>query len=286
MPIEMRSFLISGAIAQVLATDPDSGKTAYDPATFKVSVQKEGSEEVLVATDARHRTADPLLTVTTDDARRANLTVEDLAQQWQASLQSSLLAALERRQPEAIHRNAEFIVWAAVALAILTLAGIVLFRFLRNRTAATTVAWIVPVLWLAAITYALLQFPQTVGYGQTVIRIAARVVLVWIAAFVADRLFAIAIRQAVHWWARIGVPPGAQGRSLLRVPTMSNALAGFSTVIIVVIAIIGTLSVLQVPVASVVTIGGIAAVAIGFAAQSLVRDCLGGLLSAVRRSVR
>ena len=124
---------------------------------------------MLVATDERHRTADPLLTVTTDDARRANLTVEDLAQQWQASLQSSLLAALERRQPEAIHRNAEFIVWAAVALAILTLAGIVLFRFLRNRTAATIVAWIVPVLWLAAITSRCVQFPQTVGYGQSVI---------------------------------------------------------------------------------------------------------------------
>jgi moderate conductance mechanosensitive channel len=278
MPIEMRSFLIAGAIAQVLATDPDSGKTVYDPASFKVQLQKEGAEDVLVVTDARHQTPYPILTVTTDDARRANLTVADLAQQWQASLHSALAAALERRQPEAIHRNTEFIVWAAVALAILTLAGIVLFRFLRNRTAATTIAWIVPVLWLAAITYALLQFPQTVGYGQTVVRIASRVVLVWIAAFIADRLFAIAIRQAVHWWARIGVPPGAQGRSLLRVPTMSNALVGFCTVIIVVIAIIGTLSVLQVPVASVVTIGGIAAVAIGFAAQSLVRDCLGGLL--------
>lgn len=282
MPIETRSFLIAGAIAQVLATDPDSGKTAYDPATFKVSLQKvslqkEGSEEVLVASDARHQTPAPILTVTTDDARRANLTVAELAQQWQASLQSALVVALERRQPEAIHRNAELIVDAAVALAILTLVGIVLFRFLRNRTAATTIAWIVPVLWLAAITYALLQFPQTVGYGQGIIRLAARVAFVWIAALVADRLVAVAIRQAVHWWAAIG-PPGAQARSLLRVPTMSKALGGFSTVIIVGIAALATLSVLQVPIASVVTIGGIAAVAIGFAAQSLVRDCLGGLL--------
>ena len=44
MPIETRSFLITGAIAQLLAIDPDSDNTAYDPATFKVSVQKQGSE--------------------------------------------------------------------------------------------------------------------------------------------------------------------------------------------------------------------------------------------------
>ena len=91
-------------------------------------------------------------------------------------------------------------------------------------------------------------------------------------------MFAIAIRQAVHGWARFGDPPGAQGRSLLRVPTMSNALVGLQHRHHHFIAIIGTLSVLQVPIASVVTIGGIAAVAIGFAAQSLVRDFLNGLL--------
>jgi small-conductance mechanosensitive channel len=278
MPIQTRSFLISGAISQVLATDPDSGKTVYDPATFKVSLQEEGAEYVLVVSDARHTTPYPILTVTTDDARRANVTVADLASQWQASLQSALSQALERRQPEAIHRNAEISIRAAIALAVLTLAGLLLFRFLRNRQAATIVAWLLPVVWLAAITYALLQFPQTVSYGEAIRRTAVRVALVWIGAFVADQVVATAIRQVVHWWATIGKPPGAQARSLLRVPTMSKALVGFSTCIIVVIAILGMLAVLQVPIASVVTIGGIAAVAIGFAAQSLVRDCLGGLL--------
>ncbi len=277
MPIEMRSFLIAGAISQLLSTDLDSDKTTYDPASFKVATQKEGSEAVLVATDARHRTPYPILTVTTDDARRANLTVADLAQLWQASLQSALVAALARRQPESIHRNTEFILRASIVLAVLSLIGILLFRFLSNRAAATIAAWVLLLLWVAAITYALLQFPQTVGYGQGIVRLAWRVAFVWIAAFIADRLVAIAIRQAVHWWAMIG-PPGVQARSLLRVPTMSKALIGFSTFIIIIIAVLVTLSELQVPIASVVTIGGIAAVAIGFAAQSLVRDCLGGLL--------
>jgi len=277
MPIQTRSFLIAGAISQVLATDPDSGKTVYDPASFKVSVQKEGAEDVLVVSDARHPTPYPILTVTTDDARRANSNVADLAVLWQSALQNALVQALERRQPEAIHRNAELSIRAAIALALLTLAGLLLFRFLRNRAAATILAWILLLVWIAAITYALLQFPQTVVYGQGIIRTAVRVVFVWLGALIADRLIALAIRQAVHWWAMLG-PPGRQARSLLRVPTISGALVGFTTFIIVIIGVLATLSVLQVPIASVVTIGGIAAVAIGFAAQSLVRDCLGGLL--------
>ena len=44
------------------------------------------------------------------------------------------------------------------------------------------------------------------------------------------------------------------------------------------IAILVTLGVLNIPIASVVTIGGIAALAIGFAAQTLVKDVLNGLL--------
>jgi small conductance mechanosensitive channel len=278
MPIQTRSFLIAGAISQVLATDPDAGKTVYDPATFKVSLQKEGADYVLEVSDARHSVPNPILTVTADDARRANTTVGSLAAQWQASLQSALSQALERRQPEAIHRNTEISVRAAIALAVLTLAGLLLFRFLRDRRTATIIAWLLPVVWIVAITYALLQFPLTVSYGEVIRRTTIRVALVWIGGYVADQVVATAIRQVVHWWATFAQPPGAQARSLLRVPTMSKALVGFSTSIIVVIAILATLAVLQVPIASVVTIGGIAAVAIGFAAQSLVRDCLGGLL--------
>jgi len=278
MPIETRAFLIASAIGQVLSTESATGKTVYDPASLKVSIQKEGSENVLVVTDAHHQAPFPILTVTTVDARRANLTVAELSQVWQGALESALVKALERRQPAAIHRNAELILRAAIALAVLTLIGIALFRFLRNRTAATIAAWSILLLWACAVTYALLQFPQTVGFGHGVIRVTVRVAFVWIAAFVADRLIALAIRQAVRWWALIGVPPGSQARSLLRVPTMSKALGGFSRFIIIVVAIIGTLSELEVPIASVVTIGGIAAVAIGLAAQNLVRDCLGGLL--------
>lgn len=279
MPLASRVFLIDGAIADVLATDPDSEQTRYDPNTFRVEAIKEGGEYALVATDDRHKVAPlPILTVTADDARYNNTTIANLAQQWQSRLQSALSQALERRQPGWQKRALTDVVRVAVILAILSLAGVLFFRTLKNRTLAVVVAWSLVLVWGGGITYALLLFPQTIEYGHTILHAAISFAAIIIVAFLFDWLLGIAIRQAVRALATFGVAEGAQARALLRVPTMSRALDGFKRFIIVFVALLGGLSALQIPVASVVTIGGIAAVAIGFAAQTLVRDFLNGLL--------
>jgi moderate conductance mechanosensitive channel len=278
MPLTSRVFLIDSAIAQILSTVPGRDETVYDPGTLKISVKQEDSEYALVATDKHHSSAFPILTVTADDARRNGVTPAELAQQWQPILQNALYVALERRQPAEISRGTTTLVYTAIALAVLTLIGLLLFRFLRNRAIAAIVMWIIALLWLAAITYGLLLFPQTVKYGNTIVGGAIRIALVCAAAFIVERLFVLIIHQGVRGWALIGVPPGQQARYLLRVPTMSKALSGFTRFVIIFVAILAMLSALNIPIASVVTIGGIAALAIGFAAQSLVRDFVNGIL--------
>ncbi|MBV9270406.1 MAG: mechanosensitive ion channel family protein, partial [Candidatus Eremiobacteraeota bacterium] len=62
----------------------------------------------------------------------------------------------------------------------------------------------------------------------------------------------------------------------LRVPTTIRAISGFKSVLIVAIAIFATIAQLGLPIAGVVTFGGVAALAISFAAQNLIRDFLGG----------
>ncbi len=277
-PLATRIFLIDSAIAQILATNPDSNMTVYNPATFKVSVEKEGSEYALVATDAKHPAPLPILTVTAEDARRLNQTPQVLAAQWQAQVQTALVAALERRQPAAIHRSTTLITRGAIALLVLTLLGLLVVRMLRNRNVAAVLSWALVLIWVGAVTYGLLLFPQTVTYGHWIIHAVVRVAFVWIAALIVDRLLSVAVHEGIRAYARFGVPAGAQARSLLRVPTMSKALGGFKRFIVFFVAALVTLSTLQIPIASVVTIGGIAALAIGFAAQSLVRDFLNGLL--------
>ncbi|HUA09560.1 MAG TPA: mechanosensitive ion channel family protein [Candidatus Acidoferrales bacterium] len=278
MPIESRLFLIDGAIAQLLAVDPENNETIYSPASLKIGIDQEGNEYALVATDDRHRSPLPVLTVTEDDARRNGTTPKELATQWQAMLQQAVRQALERRQPEEIHRSLSLIAYGAAALLVLTIAGLAATIARRGKGLAAFIPWILALAWAAAITYALLLFPQTVRFGQSILRAGVRVVAIWAVAIVVDRVLAIAIRQAVKAWASIGAPSSQQARALLRVPTMSRALAGFERVIVYFIAALLTLSALNIPIASVVTIGGIAALAIGFAAQSLVRDFLNGLL--------
>jgi moderate conductance mechanosensitive channel len=278
LPIETRVFLINGAIAQVLAVDPDTDETIYDPETLKIDVAREGNEYALVATDEHHRSPLPILTVTSVDARRANVPIGDLADEWQTALQQMLTSALERRQPAVIERNTTFIVRGAVALVLLTIAGLIAARFIRRGLIPTIIMWVLAVVWIAAVTNALTLFPQTVTTGQQILLVERRVLFIWISAFIIERILGVVIYQAVRGWATFGIAPSQAGRSLLRVPTLSKALIGFARLVVYFIAILLTLSALNVPIASVVTIGGIAALAIGFAAQSLVRDFLNGLL--------
>jgi moderate conductance mechanosensitive channel len=278
MTLETRVFLINGAIAQLLTVEPDSDTTVYNPKSFQIKVVQDNGEYVLEALDDRHRSPFPIVTVTSDDALQANLPPADLAARWQSALQQALIPALERRQPERIQRNTTFIMYGAIALVILTIVGVIAVRLRPAHLMAAITPWIVIALWLSAITFALTLFPQTVSAGRVILTIGGRIAVIWILAFALERLLALAIRQAVGGWASFGISPEQRGRSLLRVPTMTKALIGFERVVVYFVAVLAMLSTLDVPIASVVTIGGIAALAIGFAAQSLVRDFLNGLL--------
>jgi moderate conductance mechanosensitive channel len=278
VPIETRVFLINGAVAQVLTIEPDSDATVYNPKSLEVKVSQQHGEYVLEAVDERHTDPFPILTVTSDDALQANVPPADLAARWQRSLQQALVLALERRQPEQIHRNTTLIGYAAIVLVLLTIAGIVVIRLGAAHAIAAFTPWIIAVLWLTAVAFALTLFPQTVATGRAMIVTGGRIILIWLIAILLERLLVLAIRQTVGGWAAFGIAPEKRGRSLLRVPTISKALIGFERIFLFFIAVLLTLSAVNVPIASVVTIGGIAAVAIGFAAQSLVRDCLNGLL--------
>lgn len=277
-PLATRVFSIDGAIAELLAVNPDNNETIYNPASFNVSVDDENGQYALVATDATHKTPLPILTVTADDARNANLTEQELASQWQSAFQGRLVKALDRRQPATLRRSLTLLYQIAIGLAILTIIGVILFRMLKNRTAAAIIAWVLAFMWFAAITFGLLRFPQTLSYGQFMARAFIAIAAIVLGSLLADWLLGFVVVESVRALAKFGAAPGAQARALLRVPTMSKALNGFKRFLIIFIALLGALSALQIPIASVVTIGGIAAVAVGFAAQSLVRDFLNGLL--------
>jgi small-conductance mechanosensitive channel len=278
--IAERLLIVEGAISDILQQAPD-GVTVYSPASLKIDVLREDGQETLAATDAHHDVPLPVVTVTSADAQYARLPAAAVAEQWKGALQPALSAALERRQPAHIKRSTTAVVRSSVILVSVTLVLLVVLwltrRYSRGHRVRSVLVWLLAAAWAVHVVWALLLFPQTTVYGYVAVRIAGQLAVIWLIAILADLGLGLAISRFAHAYARRG-QRGSQARHMLRAPTIARSLGGFKRFVVYFVAALTTLSALNIPIASVVTIGGIAALAIGFAAQSLVRDLLNGLL--------
>lgn len=308
-PAAARAGDISAVLSQIVstATSPSgNARTAYDPQTLHVQLHRQGDQDVLEVVDHEHHDPLPVVTVSSADASAHDVSADALAAQWQETLEGALVQALLIRQPAVQKQHLGLAIGAAVLLAILTLAGSLLNAGLGRRLDALAgeldaagpegnarVSRRIDLLralrgallcalllaWFGAITWAALLFPQTTPLGHTVLSNALAVALIWIVAGLIDRLISIAIQRVpAVWELRRFASSDERARQALRVPTIVRAMNGFKTVVIVFIAILSTMTQIGIPVGSVVTIGGVAAIAVSLAAQNLFRDIVGGFL--------
>lgn len=145
---------------------------------------------------------------------------------------------------------------------------------------AALLIWIVVLVWFVFLTWALYLFPQTTPLAHDIAAKTVRIVAIWIVAMLGSRLLDVAIVRLVGAWLPVhyGMSSEERARQSLRVPTTIRAISGFKSVIIVLVAIAWTIAQLGLPIAGVVTFGGVAALAISFAAQNFLRDFLSGFL--------
>ncbi len=139
--------------------------------------------------------------------------------------------------------------------------------------------WGLLLAWFLTIVWALSLFPETTQFSHMLGRRAFWVVVIVTSAFVLVRIADLAIGQMARMYAeRASVREGGEERTrlLLRIPTLARALAGFATMIIVFVSILGGMGALGVTNNTVLTFGGIAALGVTFAAQNLLRDLLNG----------
>ena len=147
------------------------------------------------------------------------------------------------------------------------------------RALSETGVWLLLVLWLASLIWAFSLFPQTTPLSAAFLHGATVIVTALVITGLLNRLFDVVIaRLASASRFRIVGKSEDSARRLLRVPTIASAVRGFKAFVLVFVAVLSVLGQLGVPIASVVTIGGVAAIALSFAAQSFVRDFVTGFL--------
>jgi small conductance mechanosensitive channel len=305
-PAAQRASDITAVLAQIVATAAGDDRTAYDPQTLRITVDREGDQNVLEAVDAHHHDPLPIVTVSSADAGAHGSPADTLAGRWQETLEGALVQALLIRQPAVQQRNIAIAIGVAIALALLTLLAYALNRrlgraietlagevdgagaeagphtsrrldLLRALRGALLCALLLA--WFGAATWVTLLFPQTTPLGHTILRNALAVAFIWIVTGLIDRLISAAIsRVPIVWDLRRFASADERARQALRVPTIVRAMNGFKTVVLVFVAILSTMTQLGIPVGSVVTIGGVAAIAVSLAAQNLFRDIVGGFL--------
>jgi small conductance mechanosensitive channel len=153
--------------------------------------------------------------------------------------------------------------------------SLAIFRAMRGL-----LIWALVLLWFGGLVWALSLFPATTPLGAVIFHRASRIAFAWIAAALLVRIVAVVVGQAARSYRsrRRGLRSEEQARALLRVPTVANTVVAITSFIVYFIAILTTLSLTGISAGSVLTLGGLVALAVSLAAQNLVRDFLNGFL--------
>ncbi|MFQ4140055.1 mechanosensitive ion channel family protein [Nodosilinea sp. PGN35] len=139
--------------------------------------------------------------------------------------------------------------------------------------------WSIAFVWITGIASALYIFPQTRSYAFRLFSIPVLLLLTWFFTGLLNRLANLGIERVAQAWNKneLGDLDDIQRKSM-RISTITGALKGLKTAIIYVLATLLVLQTLRIAPASLLAFGAVAALAISFAAQSLVKDLVNGFL--------
>jgi small conductance mechanosensitive channel len=144
---------------------------------------------------------------------------------------------------------------------------------------SAAIVWVLVLIWFGALLWGFSLFPQTTPLARQVVRTVLAIAAIWIAAGLINRILDVLIARLGQVWRNRHYPTSDErARALLRIPTITSAMAGSKAFLLFFIALLVTLSDLSVPIWSVVTFGGLTAIGITLAAQNFVRDFVNGFL--------
>lgn len=141
------------------------------------------------------------------------------------------------------------------------------------------VFWGIAFVWISTLAGIMYLFPQTRGYASRLFSTPVLLIVAWFITGLINRLANIGIDRVSQAWEKNDLAnlDNIQQRAM-RISTITRAAKGFKTAAIYVLALLLLLQLLRLAPASLLAFGAVAALAISFAAQNLVKDLVNGLL--------
>ncbi len=139
--------------------------------------------------------------------------------------------------------------------------------------------WGIAFVWIGGLAASLNLFPQTRRYASSLFTVPVLLLVTWFIASLLNRLANIGIDSIAQAWEKndLGTVQSLEHRSM-RISTIISAAKGVKTVLIYALALVSLLQILRLAPASVLAFSALAALALTFAAQNLVKDLVNGVL--------
>lgn len=139
--------------------------------------------------------------------------------------------------------------------------------------------WIFILIWYVGIYQIMSRIPILMRWSLHVLTTPLMLILIWFAISFSIRISKSLIDRFVHSWKGWAYLSLAEAQRIaLRSRTISAALNGLVTFVLVIVGIIWTLSLFNIPTSSILAGGAVIGLAISFGSQSLIKDLVNGCL--------
>ncbi len=135
--------------------------------------------------------------------------------------------------------------------------------------------WAIAFVWMIGVAYSFNTFPQTRRFAKQVIAIPIVLLLTWFVTGLINRLTDLVVDRFIQSRKQDQFLTEAY---LQRITTIANVIKGLKMTLLYMVAILSILQWLNLIPGSILTLGALIALAVSFAAQSLVKDLVNGFL--------
>ncbi len=148
-----------------------------------------------------------------------------------------------------------------------------------NKFLKWALFWIFIVMWYVGIAQIMFTVPVLMRWSLYVWATPFALIVIWFGISLAIRICKSLIDRFSHSWKVNPAPTfGETQRTALRSNTIAEALKGFITFVLIIVGIVITLGLFNIPTTSILAGGAVLGLAISFGTQSLIKDLVNGCL--------